>query len=76
MKIEFSKKASKFINRLDKPTKDRIKAGLALEIIKKLVLAWDPDYTKVTPAERAALDEAELEFENGETVSYDAINWD
>ena len=23
--------------------------GLAYEIIKKLVLAWDPDYTKTTP---------------------------
>lgn len=23
-----------------------------LKFIKKLVLAWDPDYTKVTPAEK------------------------
>lgn len=50
--------------------------NLALETVKKLVLAWDPDYTKVTPAERAELEEAEREFRNGETVSYDAINWD
>ena len=25
---------------------------------KSLVLAWDPDFTKVTPAERAELEEA------------------
>lgn len=27
--------------------------NFALEFIKKLVLAWDPDYTKVTPAEKS-----------------------
>ena len=27
---------------------------------------WDPDYTKVTPQEAAALQEAEKNFENGE----------
>lgn len=25
--------------------------NFALEFIKKLVLAWDPDFTKVTPTE-------------------------
>lgn len=29
----------------------------ALEFIKKLVLAWDPDYTKVTSSERMALEQ-------------------
>jgi len=24
--------------------------ALAFELVKKLVLAWDPDYTKLTPA--------------------------
>ena len=48
----------------------------ALEFIKKLVIAWDPDFTKVTPAERAKLEEAQREIENGETISHDAINWD
>ena len=43
---------------------------------RKLVIAWDPDYTKVTPAERAELERAQREIENGETVSHDAINWD
>ena len=49
---------------------------LAFELVKKLVLAWDPDFTKVTPAEAAELEQARLEFERGETVSHDAINWD
>ena len=50
--------------------------NFALEFIKKLVTAWDPDFTKVTPAERAKLEEAQREIENGETISHDAINWD
>ncbi len=50
--------------------------NFALEFIKKLVLAWDPDYTKVTPAERKALEEAEKDMVENGTVSHDAINWD
>lgn len=46
------------------------------EFIKKLVLAWDPDYTKVTPAERKALEEAEKDIAENRTISHDAINWD
>ncbi len=49
---------------------------LAFELIKKLVLAWDPDYTKVTPQEAAALQEAEKNFENGEYYTDSDINWD
>ena len=49
---------------------------LAYELIKKLVLAWDPDYTKVTPQEAKELEEAEKDFENGEYCSDDEINWD
>lgn len=50
--------------------------NFALEFIKKLVLAWDPDFTKLTSMECAELEEAEREIKNGETVSHDAINWD
>ncbi len=50
--------------------------NFALEFIKKLVIAWDPDFTKVTPSERAKLEEAQKEIERGETVSHDAVNWD
>jgi hypothetical protein len=48
----------------------------ALEFIKKLVLAWDPDFTKVTSSEREELAEAEKEIERGETIPHDFINWD
>lgn len=50
--------------------------NFALEFIKKLVLAWDPDYTKVTPTERKAVEEAEKDIAENETISHDAINWD
>lgn len=45
---------------------------LALELVKRLVLAWDPDYTKLTPAERVRLEEAE----NGEYINAKDIDWD
>lgn len=43
------------------------------DIIKKLVLAWDPDFTKLTPKERKELEEAENDTE---TISHENINWD
>lgn len=33
--------------------------NLALEFMKRIVLAWDPDFTKLTPNEAAELVEAE-----------------
>ena len=45
-------------------------------MIKKLVLAWDPDYTKLTPEERLELEKGEEEITRGETVSHNEINWD
>ena len=50
------------------PEKDQ---NLAFEVVKKLVLAWDPDFTKVTPSERRALEQAEKDG----YVSADAIHW-
>lgn len=50
--------------------------NFALEFIKKLVIAWDPDYTKVTSAERQALEEAEKDIEENGTISHESINWD
>ena len=49
--------------------------ALALELIKKLVLAWDPDYTKVTPIEKAQLDKAAAEMAAGDYLTESAINW-
>ena len=49
--------------------------ALAFELVKKLVLAWDPDYTKVTPAEKAQIDSAAAELAVGDYVPESAINW-
>jgi len=48
----------------------------ALEFIKRLVLAWDPDFTKITPAEAAELDAIETEMERGEYIRHEDIDWD
>jgi hypothetical protein len=50
--------------------------NLVYEFIKRMVLAWDSDFTKLTPTERKRLEEAELDFINNETVSHEDINWD
>ena len=50
--------------------------NFALEIIKKLVIAWDPDFTKLTPSERAELEEAENDIAENGTIPHEAINWD
>lgn len=49
---------------------------LALEIVKKLVLAWDPDYTKLTSAEAQRVDQAAGEMAAGDYVLDSAVNWD
>lgn len=45
--------------------------NLALELVKRLVLAWDPDFTKLTPEERARLETAEI----GEYIDSEDIDW-
>ena len=45
---------------------------LAFETIKRFVLAWDPDFTKVTPEERKRIDESEASG----FVFDDEIDWD
>lgn len=49
--------------------------NLAFEFIKRMVLAWDPDYTKVTIEELKAINTAEKEIDNGEIISHDDIDW-
>ena len=44
----------------------------AYEFIKKLVLAWDPDFTRVTAEERQEIAEAE----KSGFIDEDQINWD
>jgi hypothetical protein len=49
---------------------------LAFEFIKRMVLAWDSDFTKLTPFEKERLLKADKEIANGETVDHSRINWD
>lgn len=49
------------------------KQNVVYEYIKKLILEWDPDFTKLTPNERVILEKAEAETE---TVDIDDIDWD
>ncbi len=49
---------------------------LAYELIKKMVLAWDPDFTKLTDNEKERLELAEKEIANNEFIEHSSINWD
>ena len=46
---------------------------LLYEMVKRFILAWDPDFTKVTPEERKKMEIVEKELENGEYVSEDEV---
>jgi len=45
---------------------------LAFELVKRLVLAWDPDFTRVTPDEAARMQAAE----DSGFLSEEDIDWD
>ena len=49
--------------------------NLAYELIKKMVLAWDPDFTKLTPSEKKSMDIAEDEIARGDYVTHNQIEW-
>ena len=59
--------AAKMIDML--PVSDQ---KFAYEFVKKLVLAWDPDFSKVTPDEAEHIKRAE---QSG-FISEDEIDWD
>ncbi|MBQ5652856.1 MAG: hypothetical protein IIV00_04120 [Peptococcaceae bacterium] len=46
--------------------------NMIYELVKKFILAWDPDYTKLTPQEYAELEIAR----NDKYISGDDIDWD
>lgn len=48
----------------------------ASQFIKRLVLAWDPDFTKLTYEERERLEAAEKRIDNGEYIKDSDIEWD
>lgn len=39
------------------------------ELIKKLIIAWNPDFTKVTDEERELLEKSDAEMNRGEYIS-------
>lgn len=49
---------------------------LACEVLKRLVLAWDHDFSKVTPGEAAQIAKAKKEIRAGKTTSHNDIDWD
>ncbi len=49
---------------------------LANALIKRMVLAWDSDFTKLAPNERQRLELAEDEYAKDETISHNDINWE
>jgi len=64
---EIAMDAARLMNML--PESDQ---SFAYEFIKKLVLAWDPDFTKLTPEEARRLKEAEA----GEFFDESEIDWE
>lgn len=43
------------------------------EMIKRVVLAWDPDFTKATDIERKAMESAEQDLQNGEYATHEDV---
>ena len=47
-----------------------------VRLVKKPVLAWDPDFTKAALGEHATMEQAIKELDAGEYVTDGQINWD
>ena len=62
MDIRYTKQAEKDLKNLPKD-----------ELAKKLILAWDPDFTKVTIEERKRIEQAEKELANGEYITHEPL---
>lgn len=66
---EIAMNAAHMIDMLPDPDKN-----LAYELIKKLVLAWDPDFTKLTAEEAKQLEEAkDSGFMDAEEIDWSKI---
>ena len=89
MQIEYSKKAVKYINSVDKPTKKRLKDAIEkipFEDIKKLqgaengycLRVGDLGVPEVQPDldEIQALEEGRRDREENGTIPHEKINWD
>lgn len=48
----------------------------SLELVNKLILAWEPDYQSHTPSGDAAMGQAVMELATRDYVPDGAINWE
>jgi hypothetical protein len=63
----------KIIDMLDMlPEKEQ---EFACEVLRKLFLEWYPFFQKITPAEALRISEAKKEFEYGQIISHNEIEW-
>lgn len=46
---------------------------LISEMIRRVVLAWDPDFTKTTEPERKRMELAQKDLENGEYLTHEDV---
>ena len=46
------------------------------ELVKRIFISIDPEYTKLTAEELENLKQAEKDIEDGNIVSHNDINWD
>lgn len=47
--------------------------GIVNSLVTRLVKAWDPDFTKVTPEEKRQLDQADAEMANGQYYTEEEV---
>ncbi|MCI9509044.1 MAG: hypothetical protein HFF10_04775 [Angelakisella sp.] len=67
---ELAMKTAQLLDMLPESDQD-----FAYEFVKKLVRAWDPDYTKVTPQEARELEEAEASgFVDEEDIDWNDLS--
>lgn len=52
------------------PEQDQI---LAFELVKRMVLAWDNDFTKLTQSERESIEKANKEYISNEVVNHSDV---
>lgn len=43
------------------------------DLVKKLVVAWDPDFTKLTTKEREILEKSDFDMKNGDFVTEEDV---
>ena len=48
---------------------EQLRQEVICKYAKKAIIAWDPDFTKVTPEEREILEKSDSEMKNGEYVT-------